>query len=169
MQPKLALEKATIRMAQKRPKRQPTKLTIDVIETRVLSLVDEFGNQRANLFCSSGEQGMTIIQLNDDSGRPRLELQVDWEGNPSIRLMQANGQLGISMAANRGNGNGISICDAEGAPSVRLGISDPNNTRDPRAPHSELTVVDPFRKRGWSPFDGVYELPNRKNLLKLND
>ncbi|MDM4019636.1 hypothetical protein, partial [Roseiconus lacunae] len=72
-------------MANKRPKRQSKKLSIDVVETQAIVLVDEYGTERAKVSCSGGEGGMggmTAVQINDDTGRPRLELQVDPQGNP---------------------------------------------------------------------------------------
>jgi hypothetical protein len=36
-------------MARRRPKRDPKKLTIDVIEARAIVLVDEYGNERATV------------------------------------------------------------------------------------------------------------------------
>lgn len=116
-------------MAKRRPKRDPNKLTIDVIEARVIVLVDEYGNERATISCSvgaDGRGGSTVIQVSDDAGRPRLELQVDREGNPGIRLSTPTGASGVSISVNAGHGNGMSIADKDGLPCIEIGGINPS-------------------------------------------
>jgi len=50
-------------MTKKRPKRDPKKLTIDVIEARAIVIVDEFGNERATLSCSVGRLRKQAVHL----------------------------------------------------------------------------------------------------------
>lgn len=149
-------------MAKKKSKRQPSKLRVDVIETQAIVLIDEYGNERATVSSSGGsggKGGFTVIQINDDGGRPRLELQVDPHGNPSIRLSTPNDGSGISMSVNDGIGNGISIGDCEGKPCITIGMPHPKSN-DPRGTHPEITVTDELGRRGWSVFGGTYELPD---------
>lgn len=147
-------------MAKRRPKRDPKKLTIDVIEARAIVLVDEYGNERATVSCSVGAGGVggfTVIQIKDDAGRPRLELQVDPDGNPGIRLVTSTGASGVSISANAGQGNGMSIADMDGKPCISLGVPHPDSG-DPRAPRPAIDVIDERGRRVWSVFDGVHEL-----------
>jgi hypothetical protein len=147
------------RMPKRRPKRDPKKLTIDVIEARAIVLVDEYGNERATLSCSDGADGVggfTVIQIKDDAGRPRLELQVDPDGNPGIRLVTSNGAAGVSMSVSA-RGNGISVADFDGKPCISLGVPHPDSG-DPRAPRPAIDVIDERGGRVWSVFDGVHEL-----------
>jgi hypothetical protein len=149
-----------VAMAKKRPKRQPKKLSIDVIETRALVLVDEYGTERASVSCfggDGGKGGFTLIQINDDDGRPRLELQVDQNGNPGIRLSTPNGGSGVSISINDPHGNGLSIGDSEGNPCIMLGVPHPDSD-DPRGPHPIIDVLDRHGRRGWSVFGGAYDL-----------
>lgn len=147
-------------MPKKRPKRDPKKLTIDVIEARAIVLVDEYGNERVTVSCNAGADGIggfAVIQIKDDSGLPRLELQVDGQGNACIRLITPNGGSGVSIAAADGQGNGMSIADFEGKPCISLGVPHPDSG-DPRAPRPAIDVIDEHGQRVWSVFDGVHEL-----------
>lgn len=147
-------------MAKRRPKRDPKRLTIDVIEARAIVLVDEYGNERATVSCTVADGGMggfTVIQIKDDAGRPRLELQVDPDGNPGIRLFTSTGASGVSIAATAGRGNGMSISDMDGRPGISLGVPHPDSG-DPRAPRPASDVIDERGQRVWSVFDGVHKL-----------
>ncbi|MFM7922646.1 MAG: hypothetical protein ACKPJJ_20695, partial [Planctomycetaceae bacterium] len=92
------------------------------------------------------------------NGRPRLELQVDPNGSPSIRLSTPNDGAGISMAVSDGNGNGLSIGDFLGKPCIMMGIPHPDSN-DPRGPHPDITVLDELSHRGWTAFSGEYISP----------
>jgi hypothetical protein len=158
-------------MTKKRPKRDPKKLTIDVIEARAIVIVDEFGNERATLSCSVGPGGVggfTVIQIKDDHGRPRLELQVDPQGNPGIRLVAPNGGSGVSMSVTDGQGNGISIADFESKPCISLGIPHPDS-RDPRGPRPVIDVIDERGQRVWSVFEGVRALREPESAVSTGD
>lgn len=147
-------------MAKTHPKRELKKLTIDVVEARAIYLVDEHGNERAAISCSAGEGGAggsTVIQINDDAGRPRLELQVDSRGNPGIRLVASNGGFGVSIGVSDGQGNGISIADVEGHPCIMLGVPHPDSP-DPRGRQPAIDVIDEHGRRAWSVFEGVHPL-----------
>jgi hypothetical protein len=148
-------------MAKKRLKRRRKKLCVDVVETREIVLVDEFGTPRATVFCSGGnggKGGFTVIQINDDNGRPRIELQVDEHGNPCIRLNTPNDGCGVSMAVNDERGNGLSVGDFEGKPCIMLGVPHPDS-QDPPGLHPHITLIDERSRRGWTAFNGEYELP----------
>lgn len=138
-------------MAKKRPKRQPKKLSIDVVEAQQIALVDEFGTKRASLSCSGGHGGgssFVVIHLNDDQGSPKISLQVGSDGVPSICLFTPNNAPGVSMAVNP-EGIGMSISDTEGKPCIQLGVAGPK-TQDPRGPGPEICVHDEPRKAVWS-------------------
>lgn len=157
-------------MAKKRAKREPKKLSIDVIEARAIVLVDEYGIERANLFCTGGDAGkggMTVVQINDDNGRPRLELQVDPSGNPAIRLATPNDGSGVSLAVNE-VGNGMSIGDFEGKTCIMLGVPHPDSD-DPRGPHPDIHVFDEDTGRQWSAFNGEYVAPTPERSKDAED
>lgn len=155
-------------MKKKSKRRQTCKLNIDVLETRSIVLVDEFGKQRARLSCDGGDGGVggfTHIQINDDRGQPRIELQVDTAGNASIRLATSNDGSGVSMAVNEGSGNGLSIGDHEGKPQITLAIPHPDSG-DPRGAQPDITVIDNQSRRGWSALNGTYAVPTQEELDK---
>ena len=157
-------------MAKKRPKRQPKKLAIDVIEAQSIVLVDEYGTERARLSClggNGGTGGYTVIHVNDDTGRPTITLQVDGRGNPSICLFTRNSAPGVSMAVNSAQGNGLSIGSSEGKPCIMMGVPGPESD-DPRAPTPEITVIDEQGRRVWSVFGGQYEIPEDQHEVKTN-
>lgn len=148
-------------MKKKQATRRSSKLTIDEIQTRSLVLVDEHGKARATMCClgnEDGTSGFTLIQINDDAGRPRIELQVDHKGNPSIRLSTPNDGGGVSIGVNDGLGNGLSVGDHEGKPCIIIGVPHPDSG-DPRT-HPEITILDPQSCRGWTAFSGSYVIPN---------
>jgi len=99
---------------------------------------------------------MTVIQINDDQGRPRLELQVDPSGNPGVWRSTPSDGPGVSLSVNR-HGNGISVSDAEGKPCIMLGVGHAK-TGDPRGPGPQIDVLDEQNGRGWSVFDGPHEI-----------
>lgn len=157
-------------MAKKKPKRQPKKLAIDVIEAQAFVLVDEYGTERASLSCSGGNEGAgghTVVHVNDDMGRPRITLQVDDRGNPSICLFTRNSAPGVSMVVNTGQGNGLSITDSEGKPCIMVGVPGPESD-DPRAPTPEITVIDEQGRKVWSVFDGESEIPEDQHEVETD-
>ncbi len=146
-------------MAKKRLKRQPKKLSIDVIETQAIVIVDEYGSERATVSCSGGDGGkggMTLIQINDDAGRPRLELQVDSNGNPNIRLSTPNDGSGVSLGVNDESGNGISVGDYKGNSCILIGVSNPAS-QNPNGTRPDIILFDEAKQIAWSAFDGTYE------------
>ena len=152
-------------MGKKKPKRQPKKLAVDVIEAQQIILVDEYGTQRASLSCSGGDGdagGYTVIHIKDDEGRPRIMLQVDDQGNPCICLFTRNNSPGVSMAVDHGHGNGLTICDSEGKPCIMLGIGGPDSN-DPRSPEPEITMIDEHGRKVWTVFDEAYEIHENQN------
>jgi hypothetical protein len=140
-------------MSKKRANRQTLKLTADVIEARAFVLVDGSGRERATLSTIDGETGsLTVIDVKDDAGRPRITLQVDDKGGSSITLFTLSGGSGVSLAATRA-GNGVSIADVEGRPCIMAGVSG-LDSHDPRGPGPKLDVLDEDKRRTWSVFDG---------------
>lgn len=151
-------------MAKKRPKRQPSRVSVDVLETRAIVLVDEYGSERVSLCCSGGDGGKggsTVIHINDDRGRPRLTLQVDSLGNPSICLFTPENAPGISLAVNHDHGNGIGITDVQGTSQIVMGIPGPKSN-DPRGCQPDITVIDARGGRVWSVFQGTCTTPDKK-------
>jgi hypothetical protein len=156
-------------MKKRRKKQRSTKLNIDVLEVRDISLVDEFGKCRASLCCAGGDGGIgghTLIQIYDDAGEPRIELQVGSDNNPGIRLNMPNSDAGVSLAVNKGHGNGMSINDHEGKPLVTLGVSYLDSD-DPRSPHPEVVVLDPGKRRAWSSTNGPYAIPSQEEVDEM--
>ncbi len=145
-------------MAKKRPRREPNKLSIDVVEARAIVLVDEYGNERVSFSCSGEAGGHTVIHVNDGQGRPSLTIQVDHQGNASISLFNQNKSSGISLAVNNGRGNGLGVADPSGTPCIVLGAPGPESD-DPRGPHPEITVLDTHGQRMWSVFGGQQSIP----------
>ncbi len=155
-------------MKKRRKKRQTSKLNIDELEVRRITLVDEYGKSRASLHCSGGDGGIggfTSISLNDDAGQPRIELEVH-EGSPFIRLNMPDANAGVSIAANDGLGNGMSVYDHEGKPLVQIGVSHPDSD-DPRSPHPEVVVLDPGKRRAWSSTNGSYAIPSQEEVDEM--
>lgn len=151
-------------MKKKRAKRQTAKLNIDVLEVRQISLVDEFGTCRASLSCSGGDGGIggiTSIEINDDSGRPRIEFEVARDGSPFVRLNAPSQNPGVALAAHNGQGNGLSVYDHEGKPLIKICISDPDSD-DPRGATPEIVVLDPHSRRAWSSNNGSYTIPSQQ-------
>jgi hypothetical protein len=140
-------------MAKKRPKREPKKLSIDVVEARAIVLVDEYGNERVSLSCSGEAGGFTVIHINDGQGRPSLTIQVDDQGNAGICLFNRDNSTGVSLGVNNGRGNGLSVADPSGQPCIILGAPGPDSD-DPRGPSPEITVLDSHGQRMWSAFGG---------------
>lgn len=133
----------------KRAKRPKAKLNIDELEVRQISLIDEYGTCRASLSCSGGDGGIgrrTSIEINDDAGQPRIELEVVDDGSPFLRLNMPNQVAGVSLGVNEGQGNGMSIYDHEGRPLVMLGVSHPASD-DPRGAHPDVVVLDPENRK----------------------
>ena len=105
------------------------------IEAGQIDLVDESGNTRATLACSSAEnRGHVVLHLYDQTGAPRLSLQVDDKEGPSISLWNTTSSPCISLGVLTG-GNGITICDREGKPLIVAGV--PAERGEP-----EVTVSD---------------------------
>lgn len=141
----------------KQADRPPRKLAADVVQARALVLVDEQGKHRASLSCSSdGDQGFTVFHLNDGEGRPRITLQIDSAGNPSVVLFTSDNGCGVSLAVNE-NGSGVSITAERSG--ISFGVPGPKND-DPRGCHPSIDVVDSKGKRTWSVFEGIKHHPD---------
>ena len=148
-------------MAKKRPKRQPKKLNIDVIQTQALVLVDENGTERASL---STYGGLTSLQFFDDDRSPRLTLQLDDTG-ANMTFLGANRAFGIRLSAHE-TANLIELYDAQGVPCIQIAMptvsEPPSPHREPNAdgdgacpPGPVLNVIDWHAGRGQSLFHGT--------------
>ena len=108
-------------MGKKRRKRQPKKITTDVIETQALSLVDEYGIERASLSCTGGKGGCTLVRLNDDQGTPKLSLEIGPDGKPYVTLFAAGGEAAVNVGINDA-GLGMGIRDSQSSASIQLAV-----------------------------------------------
>lgn len=113
----------------------------DVVEARCIRLVDEFGNVSIELSNSKSSDGgrFTVIQIFDENGLPRLELQVS-NAESGIRIIDKSSKASISLST-RVDGSGMSIRNAEGSLSIIAGVAndselDPNGKR--QRPRLEL-------------------------------
>lgn len=143
-------------MAKKRPKQRPKKLSVDVVETQSIVLVDDYGTERAAIYCTGGDGGqggMTVVRINDDSGRPRVEIQVAPDGTPSIRLSTPNDGAGVSMSVNSKSGNGISIGDYKGDTCISMGV-DSSDSQNPNGSRPDIVLFDHDKQIAWSAFAG---------------
>lgn len=124
-------------MAKKRPRRQPKKRNIDVIETQALLLVDENGTERARL---STYGGLTSLQFFDDDRSPRLTLQLDDTG-ANITLLGANRAFGIRLSAHE-SANLIELYDAQGVPCIQIAMPTVSERPSPhRKPSADPDVA----------------------------
>ena len=92
--------------------------------------------------CHNEKSGgdLTVFQMFDDSGTPRIELQVSDEGCV-VRLNTPKDAQGVSLASSNRRGNGLSINRDDNTPAIRIGVSHPESG-DPRGEHAELIVYD---------------------------
>ena len=118
------------------------KLSVDTLEARCLRLVNSKGDLRATMVCSEGGSGgdLTVFQMFDDSGTPRIELQVSDEGCV-VRLNTLGDSQGVSIASSNDRGNGLSINRDDNRPAIAIGVSNAESG-DPRGEYAELIVYD---------------------------
>jgi hypothetical protein len=98
-------------------------ISADVIEARCIRLVDESGKVSIELSTSQIGDGvrLTVIQILDDNGQPRLELQVS-NDEAGIRIVDKSDKASISLAT-RKYGSGLSVQNAEGSLSIVAGVA----------------------------------------------
>lgn len=140
--------------------RQQKKLAVDVLEAQTINLVDEHGTTRASLSCggdSEGSGGFSVVHLLDDERRPRISLQVDNLGDPSVILWTQENAPAVGLSVRSERGTGLTIGDLEGKPCIMMGVPGPG---DPRNPTPEIRVIDEDGCREWSVFGGECELPD---------
>ena len=130
--------------------RTPKKIAADVVEARRISIVDPSGRERISLACDEAAGGFAVVHLFDDRGAPRMTLQVDSEGNPSVSLWTAGNHPAVSISVNADRGNGIGVADGAGRPCVEIGVPAPG--ADPRGDHPNVRVHDLDGRRSWSAF-----------------
>ena len=119
-----------------------TNLSVDTLEVRELQLVNSKGKLRATMVCSEIDSGgeLTVFQMFDASGTPRVELQVSDEGCV-VRLNTLGDSQGVSIAASNSRGNGLSINRDDNRPAIVMGVSHPDSG-DPRGEFAEVVVHD---------------------------
>ena len=119
-----------------------TNLSVNTLEVRELRLINSKGELRATMACSGNASGdeLTVFQMFDNSGTPRVELQVSGEGCV-VRLNTLNDSQGVSIAASNSRGNGLSINRNDNSPAISIGVSHPDSG-DPRGEHAEFVVHD---------------------------
>lgn len=105
-------------------------ISADVVVARCIRLVDESGNVSIELSTSQIANGvrLTVIQIFDDNGMPRLELQVT-NDEAGIRIVDKSDKASISLAT-RKDGSGMSLRNAEGSLSIVAGVAN-DTERDP--------------------------------------
>lgn len=137
------------------------KRVADVTQTRALHIVDAQGTVRIR--CAAPEsptQGDTAvaIELLDPSGQPRLELQLDDTGEPSVRLWNGTHGLAITMSVSS-DGNCILVGNKQGQPRILLGVIESSDATSLQ-PHADIQVVDEKGGRQWSSFAGIQQHPD---------
>ncbi len=133
---------------------RPTEgiFSVEAIEAKSIYLVDGSGTTRASMNCASNEgdkRGHVVIHLYDQSGRPRLTVQVDDEEGASIALFNQNNSPCVSLGAFNNRGNGVTICDNEGLPRLVAGVGDIGDGETGNQ-LTELTVINSEGKVVWS-------------------
>jgi hypothetical protein len=105
-------------------------ISADVIEARCIRLVDESGHVSVELSTSKIDDGLrlTVIQIFDDNGMPRLELQVS-NDEAGIRIIDKSDKAKILLAT-RKDGSGMSLQNAEGSLSIVAAVAN-DAERDP--------------------------------------
>ena len=117
-------------------------LSVNTLEVRELRLVNSKGELRATMACSASGTGdeLTVFQMFDEAGTPRIELQVSEEGCV-VRLNTLGDSQGVSIGASNNRGNGLSINRDDNRPAITMGVSHPDSG-DPRGEYAELTIHD---------------------------
>jgi hypothetical protein len=125
-------------------------IVADVVIAKSFVLVDGEERERARITSGSGEA--VTVHLIDHLGHPRIALQVDDDGNPSICLWTENDAPAVSLSVNRDRGNGITVGDAIGIPCVDIAVPNTQSEVPPRdAPH--IVVRDRHGQQLWSSKD----------------
>ena len=123
-----------------RPKKQKP-LSAEIIETRCIRLMDESGVARVVLMVDTLDKGPgeeVIVRLCDTKGLPRLSIELDGKGNPSIRLYNSDHSTGVSIVINEEAGNWIGLTEARGM-SISLGVTNPD-TKGPPSPDAVIIL-----------------------------
>ena len=69
-----------------------------------------------------------VLHLNDVEGRPRISLQIDEGGNPSVTMWSARNASAISFVLDDKRGNGISVSfPGTDVPGGIVGVAGPEN------------------------------------------
>src|SRR4051812_27517881 len=64
-------------------------IEVDGIVTKLLSLVDDEGRQRAQLAAGMKENDFVVFHMYDTKGRPRVTIQLDPLGDPQVMLFNS--------------------------------------------------------------------------------
>lgn len=128
------------------PKNQ---IEADVVRAKSFVLVDDQDRDRATLSAvPSGKNGAVVLHLSDHNGLPRISLQIDENGNPSICLFTENSAPSVSLAIDKDRGNGIMVGDEEGRPCVMIGVPGAKAECLSDSPH--IIVLDQEGEELWS-------------------
>ncbi len=148
-------------MSKKRPKSLESKLSVDAIQTRSLSVVDESGTERIQLSCfpNGNSASLAAIQMYGADGRTVVVIEVDAQGNSNITLFDKQNAPGASIGVNSNDGNGITVADSEGKPVIMIGMP-ANDSHDPLGPRPHVMAIDEAGNRTWTPFSGVRAIPS---------
>ena len=131
----------------------PKQLSADVVTAKAFVLVDDSNRERASITVPpSGENGAVVLHMSDHVGRPRITLQIDPDGNPSICLFTEGNAPAISLALNAGRGNGLVVGDSEGVPCVEIGIPNAGSSH-PLGDSPHVIVRDHNGNVAWSTLD----------------
>ena len=123
------------------------KLSADSVTAKRFYLVDDEEQVRAALRTSP--DGFVKFDLNDTKGCPRIQLQLDSTGNPSLSLWTSDSTLCCQISSNETSGNGLTISDIEGRPKVIIGV--PERGSDVAgSEEAEITVLDREGQIIWS-------------------
>lgn len=111
-------------------RKEKVTISADVIEARCIRLIDESGQVSVKLSTSKVDDGLrvTVIQIFDDNGMPRLELQVS-NDEAGIRIIDKSDNAKILLAT-RKDGSGMSLQNAEGSLSIVAAVAN-ETERDP--------------------------------------
>jgi hypothetical protein len=100
----------------------PKIFETDCISTKYLSLVDDFGRERACLTSGTKDNDYVIFHMKDPDGRPRVTIQLNASGTHIMLFTEKNAPA-ISIGLKGEEGNGIQIGrPGDGAPQIILSV-----------------------------------------------
>jgi hypothetical protein len=101
---------------------EPKIIEVDCIRTKCVSLIDDFGRERAILTSGTKENDYVIFHMNDAEGRPRVTIELNASGS-SLTLWTEMNAPGIGLSLQGEKANGIQIGrPGDGLPQIMLGV-----------------------------------------------